>query len=87
MVAQHGAAGPRPAPNDQEQTMPTGTVKDFNASKGYGMITPSDGGKDVFVHMTEVQRAGLKALKEGQKVSYEVARTGGKLSATNLKAK
>ena len=67
--------------------MAIGTVKEFNASKGFGMITPQDGGKDVFVHMTEVQKAGLKTLKDGQKVSYDLGKTGGKAFATNLKAK
>ena len=50
----------------------TGTVKFFNASKGYGFITPDDGGKDVFVHVTAVQRAGLQALSEGQRVTFDV---------------
>ena len=67
--------------------MAIGTVKEFNASKGFGMITPQDGGKEVFVHMTEVQKAGLKTLKDGQKVSYDVGKAGGKTVATNLKAK
>ena len=49
----------------------TGTVKFFNASKGYGFITPDDGGKDVFVHVTAVERSGLGALADGQRVSFE----------------
>ena len=67
--------------------MPTGTVKWFNASKGYGFITPDMGGSDAFVHITEVQRAGMDNLQDGQKVSFELE-TGrqGKVSATNLKA-
>ena len=65
--------------------MPTGTVKWFNATKGFGFILPSDGGKDVFVHITAVQAAGLRGLTEGQNVSYEVAMERGKAAATNLK--
>ena len=53
--------------------MAIGTVKWFNATKGFGFIMPQDGGKDVFVHITAVQAAGLKGLNDGQKVSYEVA--------------
>lgn len=52
--------------------MPTGTVKWFNATKGYGFIAPDDGGKDVFVHISAVQRAGLTALNEGQRLNFEV---------------
>lgn len=65
--------------------MPIGTVKWFNATKGYGFVMPSDGGKDVFVHITAVQAAGLKGLNDGQKVSYEVTMERGKAAATNLK--
>ncbi|MFW5681087.1 MAG: cold-shock protein [Pseudomonadota bacterium] len=65
--------------------MPSGTVKWFDTTKGYGFIQPDDGSKDAFVHITEVQRAGLDTLQEGQKVSYElVAGRGGKLAASNL---
>jgi CspA family cold shock protein len=64
--------------------MATGTVKWFNTQKGYGFIEPSDGGKDVFVHISALERAGLSSLKEGQKVKYEVARDRGKDSAANL---
>ncbi len=66
--------------------MGTGTVKWFNAQKGYGFITPDAGGKDVFVHISAVQRAGLGTLTEGQRISYEI-QTGqqGKSSAVNLK--
>jgi cold shock protein len=64
--------------------MPTGTVKWFNAQKGYGFIEPENGGKDVFVHISAVERAGLGALQEGQKVNYEVTNERGKDSATNL---
>ena len=65
--------------------MASGTVKWFNATKGFGFIMPSDGGKDVFVHITAVQAAGLRGLNEGQKVTYEVVVERGKASATNLK--
>jgi len=64
--------------------MATGTVKWFNSQKGYGFIQPSDGGKDVFVHISAVERAGLAGLNEGQKVRYEIARDRGKESAVNL---
>ncbi|MDF1848471.1 MAG: cold-shock protein [Parvibaculaceae bacterium] len=65
--------------------MPTGTVKFFNATKGYGFIEPEDGSKDAFVHISAVERAGLSTLNEGQKVSFELE-TGrnGKESAENL---
>ena len=65
--------------------MATGTVKWFNATKGYGFITPQDGGKDVLVHITAVQAAGLQGLNDGQQVSYDVAMERGKAAATNLK--
>jgi len=65
----------------------TGTVKWFNEQKGYGFIQPDSGGKDVFVHISAVERAGLRGLAEGQKVSYEVQadRRTGKESAVDLK--
>jgi CspA family cold shock protein len=66
-------------------TMATGTVKWFNATKGYGFIMPADGGKDVFVHITAVQTAGLQGLNDGQKVSYDVVMERGKAAAANLK--
>jgi len=67
--------------------MSTGTVKWFNPSKGFGFIEPQDGSKDVFVHISAVERAGLGTLSEGQKVSYDVqAGQNGKSSAENLKA-
>jgi CspA family cold shock protein len=68
--------------------MSTGTVKWFNAQKGFGFIQPDDGGKDVFVHISAVERAGMYDLREGQKVSYEVQRSpkNGKDAAENLKA-
>ena len=65
--------------------MTTGTVKWFNAQKGFGFIQPDDGGKDVFVHITAVQAAGLNGLDEGQKVSYEVVTERGKQAAANLR--
>jgi len=61
-----------------------GTVKWFNAQKGYGFIRPNDGGKDVFVHISAVERAGLGTLNEGQKVKYDIARDRGKDAAANL---
>ena len=67
--------------------MAAGTVKWFNAQKGYGFIQPDDGSKDVFVHITAVERAGLGSLHEGQKLSYDVERgQQGKSSAVNLKS-
>ncbi len=68
--------------------MPTGTVKWFDAKKGYGFIQPDEGGADIFVHASAVERAGMGNLKEGQKVSYEEQRDPkrNKTSAGNLKA-
>lgn len=65
--------------------MAIGTVKWFNPTKGYGFITPEDGGKDVFVHISAVEKSQINSLKEGQKVSYELATNKGKTSAVNLK--
>ena len=65
--------------------MASGTVRWFNATKGYGFITPDQGGADVFVHITALEAAGLRSLNEGQKVSYELATNKGKTSAANLK--
>ena len=65
--------------------MAQGTVKWVNATKGYGFIMPQDGGKDVVVHITAVQAAGLKGLNDGQKVDFDVAMERGKAAATNLK--
>jgi cold shock protein len=66
----------------------TGTVKWFNAQKGYGFIQPSAGGPDVFVHISAVERAGLSGLRDGQKISYEIVtdRRSGKASADQLRA-
>jgi cold shock protein len=66
--------------------MATGTVKWFNPAKGFGFIQPSDGSKDVFVHISAVERAGLGTLVEGQRVSFDLATERGKTAATNLKA-
>jgi len=63
----------------------TGTVKWFNATKGYGFIQPDSGGKDVFVHISAVEKAGLSSLNEGAKVSYEEMSNRGKTSAENLR--
>ena len=62
-----------------------GTVKWFNPNKGYGFISPEDGSKDVFVHISSLEKAGLRILSEGQKVSFEVATNKGKTSAVNIK--
>jgi cold shock protein len=65
--------------------MPIGTVKWFNPTKGYGFIQPQGGGKDVFVHISAVERAGLRSLNEGQVIEFELASNKGKTSAENLK--
>ena len=65
--------------------MATGTVKWFNAHKGFGFILPDNGGKDVFVHISAVERAGLRDLQEGQKVTYDVQVERGKEVAANLR--
>ncbi|MHB1217520.1 MAG: cold-shock protein [Alphaproteobacteria bacterium] len=68
--------------------MPVGTVKWFNATKGFGFISPEDGSKDVFVHISAVQRAGLQTLREGQRVQYELTPgRDGRTAAENLVAK
>ena len=69
----------------EECDMASGSVKWFNASKGFGFIQPDDGGKDVFVHITAVQAAGLQGLDDGQKVTFEVVRERGKEAAANLR--
>src|ERR1019366_2521090 len=66
-------------------SMPQGTVKGFNRTKGYGFIQPQEGGKDVFVHISAVERAGLSTLNEGQTVQFELVENRGKTSAENLK--
>lgn len=65
--------------------MATGTVKWFNPTKGFGFIQPDQGSSDVFVHISALERAGLRSLNEGQKVSYDLATDKGKTSAANLK--
>jgi len=68
--------------------MPTGTVKWFNAQKGFGFIAPDDGGSDAFVHISAVERAGMSDLREGQKVSFELVtdQRSGKMSADKLQS-
>jgi cold shock protein len=68
-----------------DEVMAKGTVKWFNPTKGYGFIQPSSGGKDVFVHISAVEKAGLSSLNEGQTVEYEEVANRGKTSAENLK--
>jgi CspA family cold shock protein len=65
-------------------TMAVGTVKFFNTQKGFGFIQPDDGSKDVFVHISAVERAGMRSLAEGQKISYEIVTERGKQAAGNL---
>lgn len=66
--------------------MPVGTVKFFNKVKGFGFIQPENGGKDVFVHISAVERAGMDTLNEGQRISFDVVEERGKNAAANLKA-
>jgi cold shock protein len=81
--------GPDPycAGSTLETEMARGTVKWFNPTKGYGFIQPSGGGRDVFVHISAVEQAGLNSLNEGQTVEYEIESNRGKESAVNLKTK
>ncbi len=65
--------------------MPSGKVKWFNGQKGFGFIVPDDGGKDVFVHISVLERAGVSSLREAQNVSYDVQKERGRISAANLK--
>ena len=69
----------------EEKNMSTGTVKWFNADKGYGFITPDDGGKDLFIHHSEIQMGGFKSLNEGQKVEFEIGQGQKGPCATNVK--
>jgi CspA family cold shock protein len=66
--------------------MATGTVKFFNTQKGFGFIQPDDGSKDVFVHISAVEKAGMRSLAEGQKISYEIVTERGKQAAGNLQS-
>lgn len=66
--------------------MATGTVKWFNGQKGFGFIIPDDGGKDIFVHISAVEKSGMKTLNEGQKVSYDLEEARGKIAAVNLQS-
>jgi cold shock protein len=68
----------------ERDEMATGTVKFFNTQKGFGFIQPNDGGRDVFVHISAVERSGMTTLNEGQKVSYELVTERGKTAAANL---
>jgi CspA family cold shock protein len=83
--------GPAPAGSKLERLvegdsgMSNGTVKWFNTTKGYGFIQPEDGGADVFVHISAVEKAGLRGLNEGQRVSYDLTNERGKTAAVNLK--
>ena len=66
--------------------MATGTVKFFNSQKGFGFIAPDDGSRDVFVHVSAVEKAGMRTLMEGQKVSFEIVTERGKQAAANLQS-
>ena len=77
----------RPRRAFKEAMMATGTVKWFNPTKGYGFIQPQDGGRDVFVHISAVERAGLTSLNEGQVIEYEVVSNRSKEAADHLKAR
>jgi len=79
-------AGPTPEKRSSKRKtdMAIGTVKFFNATKGFGFITPDNGGPDVFVHVTAVEKAGMRSLAEGQKVGYDVVQERGKTAAANL---
>lgn len=72
------------AERERNYPMATGTVKFFNTQKGYGFIQPDDGSKDVFVHITAVEKAGMRSLVEGQKISFEIVTERGKQAAGNL---
>lgn len=76
----------RVAHAETDTNMATGTVKWFNTTKGFGFIQPEDGGADVFVHISAVERAGMRSLNEGQRVSFDIVKERGKSAAGNLKA-
>ena len=86
LFATTSTGGPIDGPPEQkEMNMPIGTVKFFNATKGYGFIQPDEGGNDAFVHITAVERAGMRTLDKDQRVSYELEQDQrGKTSAVNL---
>jgi CspA family cold shock protein len=73
------------ATSSREATMAKGTVKFFNTQKGFGFIAPSDGSRDVFVHISAVERSGIDTLVEGQKLDFDVVTERGKLAAANLR--
>jgi CspA family cold shock protein len=73
--------------NLENSTMARGMVKWFNSQKGYGFIQPTDGGRDVFVHISAVERAGLSSLNEGQQIEFEIEDNRGKSSVVNLRAR
>ena len=77
----------RPGQHPMERAVATGTVKWFNPTKGYGFIQPQSGGKDVFVHISALERAGLSTLNEGATVDYDIVSDRGKESAGNLKVR
>jgi CspA family cold shock protein len=77
----------KPGEHSMERAVATGTVKWFNPTKGYGFIQPQSGGKDVFVHISALERAGLSTLNEGATVDYEIVSDRGKESAGNLKVR
>jgi CspA family cold shock protein len=80
----HGRTVSNALQQKRRPTMATGTVKFFNTQKGFGFIIPADGSKDVFVHISAVERAGMSTLNEGQKLSYDVISERGKQAAGNL---
>jgi CspA family cold shock protein len=86
-IASRGPCGHYAPVSDRRSEVASGTVKWFNPTKGYGFIQPSGGGKDVFVHISAVERAGLSTLNEGQQLDYEIVSNRGKESAENLKVK
>ena len=87
-MALRGLSAGRPLWNGLDRSlsdMANGTVKWFNTTKGYGFIQPEEGGPDVFVHVSAVERAGLRSLNEGQRVAFELQNERGKTAAVNLK--
>ena len=83
-VVAAGAMSARAFKARKELLMPVGTVKFFNTQKGFGFIQPDDGSKDVFVHISAVEKAGMRSLAEGQKISFEIVTERGKQAAGNL---